>query len=384
MTTFHRSLALAMVVWGWPGIGRAQPISVNSAAHEVLLTTRFRTPLTYEAALARMDEYYDQEVGRKSVAAFPPIAPHRHFELWHDMWVEFDAAEGGITVTIRRPADGLTTRLVKGWMLGVAGRLDAPDPLEFKEEPALHAIQGDVFASARDIAKVLQSDAFMKALPTWEHAGLIVSASPLTSIVLAPAGTHGVHHVTVNAESAAAAKLLWTRIQQGVLKPGIYSAYSEDSEIEEEIKDTAQGKADTLGVTASQAIYIPQMDPKLIEIKLRSDPEISKRLLAAQGQYDIRLRIDKPYRKLMVSWVELTAYSRPNAKYQGERALGQCTITAPKMPPQPGTHLVARTKLENLKPGAYRIRLDGEGTTGELLKIDERTYWFDGKSFEEI
>ena len=46
--------------------------------------------------------------------------------------------------------------------------------------------------------------------------------------------------------------------------------------------------------------------------------------------------------------------------------------------------LTARTKLPALKPGAYRVRLEGEDTAGQAARIDERTYWFDGKTFEEL
>jgi hypothetical protein len=46
--------------------------------------------------------------------------------------------------------------------------------------------------------------------------------------------------------------------------------------------------------------------------------------------------------------------------------------------------LTARTKLPLLKPGAYRVRLEGEDPAGPAGKIDERTYWFDGKTFEEL
>jgi hypothetical protein len=224
----------------------------------------------------------------------------------------------------------------------------------------------------------------MKALPTWEHAGLVVSARPMVSVILAAPGLHGVRHLTVTAETATAAIQLMKRVQEGMLKPGIYAAYSEDVEIEDEVKSAAQGKTDTIGATASQALSIPLMDSRLIEEKLRADPEMRRRALAAQGQYDIRFRIDKPYRKVVVAWTELSGYSRANGRHEGERPLGQCTIAAPKVTLQSGAPLDARAKLENLKPGAYRISLQGESPAGELLKIDERTYWFDGKSFEEL
>jgi hypothetical protein len=37
-----------------------------------------------------------------------------------------------------------------------------------------------------------------------------------------------------------------------------------------------------------------------------------------------------------------------------------------------------------LKPGAYRVRLEGEDAAGQKGRIDERTYWFDGRTFEEL
>ena len=56
-------------------------------------------------------------------------------------------------------------------------------------------------------------------------------------------------------------------------------------------------------------------------------------------------------------------------------------------PPPPDyfrtTAKLGRDELRTLKPGAYRVGLEGESPTGEMVKIDERTYWFDGKVFEE-
>ena len=387
MTTSHRFPASFLRLFGAMGMGlvtgHAQPL-VLPPTPEVLLTTRFRSPLSYEKALARLDEYYDQELGRKAGVALPLIGPKQHFDLWHDMWVLFDATDGGTTITIKRRADGTTSRLAKGWMLDLAGHLDAAGMLEFKEEPALHSVDADLYITARDLARVVVNDASFKTPATWEHAGLAVSAAPMMLVTLAPAGLHGAHHVVVTAETAAAAKLLLNRLQQGISKPGIYAASSEDAEIEEEIKNTAQGKSDTLGVTTSQAIYIPQMDPKLIEMKVRATPEMSKRLAAAQNQYDIRFRIDKPYRKIVVTWTELVGATHGGAKPEALRPLGKSTLTAPKLPAPNAPQLVARTKLEALKPGAYRLTLEGETSPAELLKIDERTFWFDGKVFEEM
>src|ERR1017187_4558009 len=109
-------LALALVP-----VGRAQPL-IGPPAPAVVLSTRFVTPLTYEAALARLAGYYDDEVGRPLPVAFPEIAPRCHFEAWHDMWVFFTAAGGQTAVTLKRPTAGIASLSVKSWMLDLADR----------------------------------------------------------------------------------------------------------------------------------------------------------------------------------------------------------------------------------------------------------------------
>ena len=371
-----------LLVGSWCAVGGAQALS-PAPSPDTVLSTRFSIPLTYEAALGRLGSYYEEQVGRKLPTAFPEIAPHRHFEVWHDIWVSFDASGGQTMVTLKRPTEGLASRLVKSWMLDLAGRLDAALPLEFKDEPALARGAGDIYASRSDLTRALQTETSLKPIATWEHAGEMVSAAPLASVVLAPTGLHGVHHVTVAAESAAAAKQLLGRLMQGVLKPGIYAAYSEQVELDQEVRELASGKSAASSSIAAQAVYIPNMDEKYLEDKVRGEPEMVKRLAAAQGQYTIRFRVDKSYRKVTVSWLELAGYARETGKYAAERALGQGTVPNPK-PPLAGSPLTARTKLPLLKPGAYRVRLEGEDAAGPAGKIDERTYWFDGKTFEEL
>ena len=363
--------------------GRAQP-PLSPPAPEVVLSTRFVTPLTYEAALARLAGYYDDQVGRQLPVAFPEIAPRCHFEVWHDMWVFFGPAAAQTSVTLKRPTAGIAGRLVKSWMLDLAGRLEAAMPLEYREEPPLHQVEGDVEASRGDLERTLGTTTSMRPIPTWEHAGMMVSAAPLTWVVLAPAGPRGVHHVTVAAENAAAAKQLLAKLMQGVLKPGIYAMYSEEMELDEEVRHLASGKSAAAGSTSSQGVYIPNMDEKYLEGKVRAEPAMIKRSAAALGQYTIRFRVDKSYRKVTVRWMELAVYVRATGKYDGERALGQSALANPKLPPQAGSPLTARTKLPTLSPGAYRVRLEGEDASGQAGKIDERSYWFDGKTFEEL
>ena len=99
MSRAKPALLLAMALGASSAIGRAQPLP-SLAAPNTLLSTSFATPLTYDAALARLGSYYEEQVGRKLAAALPEIAPHRHFEVWHDMWVFFEPATGQTAVTI--------------------------------------------------------------------------------------------------------------------------------------------------------------------------------------------------------------------------------------------------------------------------------------------
>jgi hypothetical protein len=384
MSQVKGGLVLAMALGGWGVIGHAQPPTFSTQGPNTILSTRFLTSLTYEAALARLGSYYEEQVGRKLEVALPEIAPQRYFEVWHDMWVFFDVVNGQTAVTLKRPTGGISSLLIKSWMLDVAGRLDAAMPLEFKEEAPLHEAVGDIYASRSDLARALAAEPSMKMIATWEHAGLIVSATPLTWVVMAPAGPHGIHRVTVAAPSAAAAKSILSKLMQGVMRPGIYAAYSEEVELDHEIRERASGKSAEAGVSAAQAVFIPNIDEKFLQDRVRAEPEMIKRSAAAQGQYDIRFRVDRSYRKVTVYWVELAGYARATGRYELERQLGQSTLPNTKPSPQAAVPLTARTKLPELKPGAYRVRLDGEDMAGQSVRIDERTYWFDGKTFEEL
>src|ERR1035438_6461011 len=238
MRATKSGLALALALGSWMAPGWAQPLS-GAAEQNALLTTRFATPLTYEAAVARLGSYYEEQVGRSLAVAFPEIAPHRHFEVWHDMWVFFDAAGGQTMVTLKRPTEGITSLLVKSWMVDLAGRLEAAMPLEFRAEPALHEVEGDMWAARSDLVRALGTETSMKAVATWQHAGLMVSAAPLEWVVMPSTAQHGVHRVTVAAESATGAKLLLAKLMQGLLKPGIYAVYSEEAELDQEVHSLA-------------------------------------------------------------------------------------------------------------------------------------------------
>ncbi|MEO8373277.1 MAG: hypothetical protein ABI806_29095 [Candidatus Solibacter sp.] len=365
----------------WP-VCQAQTLAAPPAPN-ITLSTRFATPLSYETALTRLGGYYQEQVGRILPLTLPEIGPMRHFEVWHDMFLFFELGLKGMNVTVIRPTESLGNRLVKTWMQEVAGRLEAELPLEFKEEPALFKMEADLFASRRDMARAFKSDATMKAIPTWEHAGLMVSAAPLAWVVLAPSRNHGVHRVKIEAGNPADARQLLAKLTQEIQKPGIYAVYSEEAELDQEIRELAGGQSAEVAATTPGA-YIPNPDQKYLEGKVRAEPEMAKRTAAAQDQFAVRCRLEKAYRKLTLDWSELTGYARISGRYEAERAVAQTALLAPKpsLPSAPPVTLRARLSL--LQPGAYRVRLEAEDVDGRTVRIDERSYWFDGKVFEEL
>ena len=353
-------------------------------AQNIMLSTHFSTPLGYEAALTRLGDYYQEQVGRILPLTFPAIGPMRHFEVWHDMFVFFEAAAPGMKVTIKRPTEGIGARLVKTWMMDIAGRLDAQLPIGFQEDSALQKAEADVLASRRDMARALSADKSMHSIPTWEHAGLMVSTSPLAWMVLMPSGAHGVHHVKVETESAAEARQMLAKLAQAVQKPGIYAVYSEEADFDQEVHELAGGQSAEAAANSGQAVYIPNTDQAYLETKLRAEPQMMRRSAAAQGQFSIRCRLDKPYRKLTIVWSQLVGYARVSGRYDSERTIGRTQAVSAK-PVAPSTApLTLRVKLPAIESGAYRVRLDGEDPAGHIARIDERLFWFDGKVFEEL
>ena len=381
-----------MMRFGKTGVPAAILFSLAAAAgaqvlggtnDDVLLSAQFRIPLTYEAALEKLDAYYDMQVNRKLAAAFPEIGPRQHYDVWHDMWVTFEPAGAQTNVTMKRTANSVSRTLVRNWMLQFAGRLSGEFPLAYKDLPALITAEADIYASQRDVAASLQKEAGMKPLATWQHQGLVVAASPLLSVVLARGGAQGIHHLTVSAENAALARQTAAKITQGIVKPGLCAAYSEVVELDTEIAKAVDSKTSVLGADTAGAIYVPGATRKHQEDLIRTAPEMQKRTAQAAGYYDVKYRVDKPYRQVTVSWTELEQYARDTGKFTGERALGRTQIAAPRMP-QGGAPLTTRTRMDALKAGAYRVKLEGELAAGQPVPIDERIYWFDGKSFEEL
>lgn len=374
-------LTLAFFLAGGAAPGRAQ--IAPSAVPEVLIATTLVTPLTYEAALQRLDAYYDEQVGRKGSVAFPEIGPHQHFEIWHEMWAMFESPEDHTRLTLKKLADAASARVVKSWMLDIAGRLNADLPLVFREEPGLKTLTSEIWTSRRDLAAILAALPALRLLASWRDSGLFVSAAPLTKVSLSAAGLHGERQLRVTAADLPAAKALLDKLQQEAARAGICGAFSEEAVLDAEIHDSAQVRNDTVNnVTASPTLYHPQVDLRYMEERLRSDPAMQKRVAVAHGSYSVRYRVDRSYRKVTVTWAELTGYSAETGNFDAARDLGQTSI--PNVRKQPAsTPMTARVHLEPLKAGAYRVRLAGEDLAGETVEIDQRIFWFDGKTLEE-
>jgi hypothetical protein len=372
-------LAAAIVALSLPL--SAQQIIAGIPTAPILLSTQYRIPGTYEDALTRLAAYYDEQVGRKLAVAFPQIAPRQHYDVWHDIWVGFSSDDSQLTVTMKRPADSITARMVKSWMLEFAGRLGAEIPIAYRELPAPVTAETDIYATPKDLPAIFKSLPTMKAVPTWAHRGVAVSATPMLSVAMDSAGVHGIHHVTLIAENAGTLHQLQAALNQGVQRPCICGVYSELAEVESDVSKDVQDQTALIGTHTAGTVFNPDATRKYQEDTVRAKPEMKKRIADATGYFNVKFRPDKSYPRATLTWIELQGYTRETGQFQSERVLGRTLIAAPNVPPPGAAPLNARCKLEPLKPGAYRIRLEADTPA---RSIDERTFWFDGKTFEEL
>jgi hypothetical protein len=362
----------------------AQAVIPLGPVTQELVTTQFRTPLTYEAALAKLTAYYDEQLARKLEVAFPEIGPRQHYETWHDMWVYFGPETENVTVTMKRGSDNVTNRLVKNWMLTFAGRLGAQIPIEYKELLAPVTSETDIYATPKDLSSLMKSLSGTKSIRTWQHLALIVSASPMSSIAMESVGLHGVHHIKLTAENASSMKQLTAALNQGLARPCVCGVYSEMAELNVEIANEAIGTTSIIGAHSTGVVYTPDLTQKHQEDVVRTRPEMKRRIDEATGYYDVRFRPDKAYARVTITWTELIGYKRETGKFEGERAAGRSVVTNVRPPTAGAPPLNARIKLGEQKPGAYRIRLEGDVPGGQPARIDEGIFWFDGKVFEEL
>jgi hypothetical protein len=350
---------------------------------DVLLVARFHTPLSYDRVLVKLDAYYQEQVGRKLASALPKLDEGAHYDTWHDMWVFFAPAEGGLNVTVKRPTEAGIVTIAKSWILQLAGRSEADEPV-FEELLPLRLAESKLSGSRREVVRALEGQPSFRPLDSTEHAGLLVSAAPLSRVALERGEVKGVHRLIVMAESLPSARQLMTKLNAAMTLPCVCAVYSETAEIDAELQRDAVAKSADVNASTAQRIYMTYLDPKMIEDKLRGEPETRKRLAAADGWFAVKYRVDKAYAKVYLRWTELTGYSRETGKFEGESPAGNIAVGNVKAPVPAGAQSTGRLKLGTLKPGAYRIAIEGETAPGATVAIDRRDYWFDGKFFEEL
>jgi hypothetical protein len=250
--------------------------------------------------------------------------------------------------------------------------------------PAPAISETDIYASPKDLPAIFKSLPGMKALPTWQHLGIAVDASPMLSIAMDPAGLHGIHHVKLTAENAAGLRQLTAALTQGLQRPCICGVYSELAEVEIDVKARVQDRTLMLGTHTTGTIFTPELTRKHEEDAVRSGAEMKKRLAEATGYFDVKFRPDRAYNRVTLVWTALAGYVRETGEHQGERVVTRFAVTTVRVPPPTGNPLTGRIRMEPLTRGAYRIRLEGDVPGSPPVKIDERLFWFDGKVFEEI
>jgi hypothetical protein len=333
--------------------------------------------------LTKLDAYYQEQVGRKLASALPKIGDGTHYDTWHDMWIFFAPADRGMDVMVKRPTDAATVRIAKGWILQLSGRLGAETPI-LEELPPMRSVESNFSGSRREVARALEAQPSFRLLESREHAGLVASAAPLARIVLERGGVRGVHHVTVTAEALPVARQLSTKLNAAMTMPCVCEVYSETADIDAGLRRDAIERSEDVNATTVQKIYLAHMDAKAIEDKMRSEPEMRKRLASAEGWFAIKYRVDRAYTKVTIRWTELAGYSRETGKFESEQPVGNLAVANVKAPVPAGAQSTGRLKLGTLKPGAYRVVVEGETGQPVVVPIDRRDYWFDGKTFEEL
>lgn len=373
-----RLAALAVAVCPWVGAQFGIP-----RVPDVVVVGQFRTPLGAGQVLKNLDAFYQEQVGRGVDEVLPEIAPGIRYEVWHDMWMYWSSESGQLTVTMKRPTEAGTVVLAKGWMLQIAGRGAGNATLGFREEPPMQYAAGQIYGSRKELAKVLEDQPEFRLVPTWQHAGLMVSVTRLARVTLAPAGMRGVHRFRAGAETLEAARQLAAKVSRIRNEACVCAAYSEAGEVEEDLHRQAVDRSAGMTSTAQAGLVLLAVDPEHIEDSLRAEPANQKRLEAARGWYGVNYRIEAPYKRVTVRWSELVGYERGSGKFTAERKLGENSADGVR-PAAGGRLLDLRIHLEPLKPGAYRIAIEGATDSGAKVAVDQRDYWFNGEFFDEL
>jgi hypothetical protein len=362
----------------WEG-ARAQPPSTT-----VLLEGRFHSPMSYEEVLARLDDFYREQAGKSRAEALPEIGPRQHFDNWRDMWMEVTPSASGSHVVLRRAAEAASLRAAKSSMLDIAGRLSSGAPIDFEQVGTLETVSTEICIGRRDVAEELQkAPSEPRPIPSWRQAGLFVAFEPLALVTLDNSGLTAASRLAVTMRNPAEARKLLARLAAGAGRPGICAVLAEATAIDEEVRRAADRMERDTMIKSSGLVLSMGTGTKAYEDRVRSAPEMQKRIADARGSVQVKYRLDRPYRSLTLRWFRLADIPRAGGEPDTETAPAGITVQNPRKT-EPGEPATARFKPDSLEPGAYRIRIDAAQPSGEQVRVDERTFWFDGKRFREI
>ena len=350
----------------------------------VVLESEFHSPETVESNLARLDEFYQAEVGAGVKEVLGAIAPGRYFENWHGIWISFDAAAaGGATVRLWRPMEPSSLEVAKRWMLELAGRMGAETALVFHQGPAVVMAAGEVYASRRDVSQVLEKVApALRPVPAWRQKAGFASADPPALVELDRPGSSGLSRLTVTTAKPADARRILDALSRNT-QTRVCAVINETQVLEEEIHRAAEALERDHHMRTDGIVLNLGTGFKGYEDTARANPAMQKRLAAARDSYLVRYRLDRVYRKARLRWTRLENYARPGGTFDRETKLADSELP-PAAPGDTGKPPSVRFHFPALVPGAYRLRLVEVTAPGTEVNIDERTFWFDGKLFQEM
>jgi hypothetical protein len=361
----------------------AYPQIVDDAGNRIVLATTFSSPLTADDALNRLEEYYRIQIDKERKQVLGEIAPGRYFESWRRIWISIEPRAPGITVTLRNSAAEVPVRQAKSWLLEVAGRMGADAPLTFHQSAPLQSASAELYTGRRDLQALLEkARPELREAPALKQAALFAGAEPWVVVELNNSGALGLSRLTVTAEQIADARQLLARLSQPAAMR-ICAVINETAALESEVRRLAVEHERDARIKYAGLLMTLGTGSKSFEEEVRAQPEMKKRLAAAQDSFLVRYRLDRTYHTVVVSWSKLTNYSPATGHSDEETQIGQIA------PPQTGRAeagklLDARFRIAQVEIGAYRVRLVGDGGKGTPEKTDDRVFWFDGTLFQEL
>jgi hypothetical protein len=364
-----------------PGLAGAQP--APDVAPKTVIETVFEAGLPPDQVRPRLELYYREQLGKASTEILGELGPGLYFDNWRRFYLSVKPSAAGSSITLRRAADSAQTRSVKSWMLEVAGRLLLEGPLSFHEAGAVQAVSLDVFGSRRDVAEAVKRvQPELRPMPS-KLSALFVAPDPFTEVELESGGSNGMNRLQVIMEKQADARSLLAKIQQSFKPARIAGVVDETTVVEQDLQKQAAEVELQTRMRAMGTLLTMGTGSRVFEDKVRNTPEMQKRLAAARDVYLVKYRLDQPYRKLVFRWSRLPNYSQTGGSLDGEVPLTQAA-QANAVRTDGAEFPSVRLQIPAIQPGAYRIRMDAEKGVGPPVALDDRTFWFDGKRFDEL